>query len=293
LVESYPLIGDNERKEEITHSPVNCMFDRPRRWPYALAWIVATIGLGDAQRLAQPGATPEFDVASVKPQPYTGQGSVGIFVRGDTLDAEHASLFSLVTFAYNLRDVQLSGGPRWVKNGALASSELYQVIAKTTGDPPPSKEVFRRMLQTLLAERFQLRVHHVQKDLPIYNLVVGKGGPKLQESPLDAKFNFVASAAGRLGVRIAATHMTMQELIDHQLGGYTDRPIFDKTGLTAAYDFTLQFAVENYPVGQEPGPNDPPALITAVHDLGLMLESGTAPFDTVVIDHAERPSADR
>jgi len=87
------------------------MFDRPRRWPYALVWLVATIGLGDAQRVAQPAAAPAFDVASVKPQPFTGQGSVGIFVRGDTLDAEHVSLFSLVTFAYNLRDVQLSGGP--------------------------------------------------------------------------------------------------------------------------------------------------------------------------------------
>jgi uncharacterized protein (TIGR03435 family) len=85
--------------------------------------------------------------------------------------------------------------------------------------------------------------------------------------------------------------MTMQELIDHQLAGYTDRPIFDKTGLTAAYDFTLQFTVENYPVGSEPGPNDPFPLSTAVHDLGLKLEPGTAPFDTVVIDHAERPSA--
>jgi len=280
-------------QEEITHSPVNSMLSRPGRWPYALAWIVATIGLGNAQRLAQPAAAPEFDVASVKPQPFAGQGSVGIFVRGDTLDAEHVSLFSLVTFAYNLRDVQLSGGPTWVKSGVSAYSELYQVIAKTTGDPPPSMEIFRWMLQNLLAERFQLRVHHAQKDLPIYNLVVGKGGPKLKESPADAKFNFVASGAGRLGVKIVAVHMTMQELIDHQLAGYTDRPIFDKTGLTAAYDFTLQFAVENYPVGQEPGPNDPPALITAVHDLGLKLEPGTAPFDTVVIDHAERPSADR
>ena len=274
----------------MTHSPVIPMFDGTRRRLYAFVWVVASIGLAHAQRPTQPAAAPEFDVASVKPQPFTGQGSVGIFVRGDTLDAEHASLFSLVTFAYNLRDVQLSGGPAWVKSGVLAYSELFQVIGKTTADPPPPVDVFRRMLQTLLAERFQLRVHHVQKYLPIYNLVVGKGGPKLKESPADAKFNFVASSAGRLGVRIAATHMTMQQLIDHQLGAYTDRPIFDKTGLGAAYDFTLEFAVENYPVGQEPGPNDPPGLITAVQELGLKLEPGTAPFDTVVIDRAAKPS---
>ena len=110
---------------------------------------------------------------------------------------------------------------------------------------------------------------------------------------LEALFgtDFVASGKGRLGVRIVATHVTMQELIDHQLGGYTDRPIFDKTGLTAPFDFTLEFAVENPTSGQEVGPNDPPALVTAVQEqLGLKLEASTAPFDTVVIDHAAKPA---
>jgi uncharacterized protein (TIGR03435 family) len=95
------------------------------------------------------------------------------------------------------------------------------------------------MLQTLLADRFQLQVHHAQKDLPIYNLVVGKGGPKLKKSSEEEKFDFNALGLGRVGVRIVATHMTMQELIDHQLSIYTDRPIFDKTGLAAPYDFTV------------------------------------------------------
>lgn len=247
--------------------------------------------LGPRNGFAQSAPAPEFDVASVKLQPWTGQGSVGIFVRGDTLDAEHVSLFDLVTFAYSLRDVQLSGGPAWVRRDVLVSSELYQVMAKTSGDPPPPMEVFRQMLRTLLADRFQLRVHHVQKDLPVYNLVVKQGGAKLKESPEDAKFNFVASGAGRVGVRIVATHMTMQELIDHQLGAYTDRPIFDKTGLTTPYDFTLQFTVENPRPGQEPGPDDPPPLAAAVQEqLNLKLEPGTGPFDTVIIDHVVRPS---
>ena len=236
---------------------------------------------------AQPA---QFEVASVKPQPFTGQGMVGITVHGNTLDAEHVSVFSLVEFAYNLRDVELSGGPAWVGSDILATSELYQVIAKTTVDPPPPMAVFRQMLATLLADRFQLQVHHVQKDLPVYNLVVSKGGPKLKESPADAKFDFVASGAGSLGVKIVATHMTMQELIDHQLAGHTDRKIFDKTGLTAPYDFTLRFSVENARPGLIGGPDDPPPLASAIQDLGLKLEPGTAPFDTVVIDHVARPS---
>src|ERR1035437_9102163 len=74
------------------------------------------------------GPVAAFEVASIKLQPWTGGGSVGIFIRGNTLDAEHVSLFSLVTFAYNLRDIQLSGGPPWVRSGVLSSSELYQVM---------------------------------------------------------------------------------------------------------------------------------------------------------------------
>jgi uncharacterized protein (TIGR03435 family) len=82
--------------------------------------------------------------------------------------------------------------------------------------------------------------------------------------------------------------MTVQQLIDHQLGGYTDQPIFDKTGLTAPYDFTLEFTVQDLS-----GDNAPslPSLVTAVQEqLGLKLEPGRERFDTLVIEHAERPS---
>jgi bla regulator protein blaR1 len=235
-------------------------------------------------------APPAFDVVSVKPQPWTGeQGSVGVFVRGNTLDAQHISLNDLVMFAYNLRGVQLSGGPSWAERGVLIYSELYQVTAKVTADPPPPIEVFRQMLQPVLADRFKLQIHHVQKDLPIYNLVIGKGGPKLKPSGAESKFDFRVSGRGNFGIRIVATHMTVAELIDHQLGGYTTRPIFDKTGLTAPYDFTLEFVSEMAPPGQE-GTEFPP-LVTAVQEqLGLKLEPSAAPFDTMVIDHAERPS---
>jgi bla regulator protein BlaR1 len=252
--------------------------------------LTAIVLLGPHESPAQTTPARAFEVASIKPQAWTGQGSVGIFVRGNTLDAEHVSLFSLVEFAYNLRDVQLSGGPSWVRSGVLVSSELFRVIAKAPEGPPPPMDVFRQMLQTLLAERFHLRIHHEQKELPVYDLVVNNGGPKLKESAADTKFNFVTSSVGRSGVRIVATHMTVQQLIDHQLSGYTDKPIFDRTGLAAPYDFTLEFAVENMPSDQA-DPKDGPALVTAVREqLGLKLQPGRAQFDTVVIDHAERPT---
>jgi uncharacterized protein (TIGR03435 family) len=134
---------------------------------------LALIGVVATAALAQ---SPAFEVASIKPQAWTGKGSVGIFVRGNSLDAEHVSLFSLVTFAYNLRDVQLSGGPSWVKSGVLVDSELFQVTAKAPEGPPPTMDAMRQMLQTLLADRCKLQLRHAEKELPIYNLVVKKGG---------------------------------------------------------------------------------------------------------------------
>lgn len=237
-------------------------------------------------------APPAFEVASVKPQPWTGQGGVYVRVGGNTLNAEHVSLNELVSFAYNLRDSQLSGGPTWAdrSHATLTDAELYQVIAKASDDPPPPTEVFRQMLQTLLAERFQLKVHHVQKDLPVYNLVVNKGGPKFKESPADAKFSSVSSSKGQFGIQMTTTKMTMQQLADMLSGHYAGRPVFDKTGLAASYDFTLGFVVENVAAATDAAA-DGPSLFTAVQEqLGLRLELAMAPFDVVVIDHAERPS---
>jgi uncharacterized protein (TIGR03435 family) len=232
-----------------------------------------------------------FEVASIKPQPWTGQGGVGVFMHGDTLDAEHASLYDLVLFAYNLRDVQLSGGPAWAdrSHALLTNAELFQVTAKAPGDHPPSSEVFRQMLQTLLAERFQLKVHHVQEDLPVYHLEVNKGGTKLRESGADATFSSATSSKGRFGIHLVTTMMTMQKLVD-MLSPYAGRPVFDKTGLAASYDFTLEFVVENVAVAQDSAA-DGPSLFTALQEqLGLKLESATAPFDTVVIDSVQKPS---
>ena len=220
-----------------------------------------------------------------------GQGGVYVLVRGNTLNAEHVSLNELVAFAYNLRDVQLSGGPAWAdrSHATLRDAELYQVTAKDSSDPPPPTEVFRQMLQTLLAERFRLKVHHAQKDLPVYNLVVKKGGPKLKKSPADAEFSSVSSSKGKFGVQVVTTKVTMQKLVD-TLSLYAGRPVFDKTGLLASYDFTLEFVPERVAAAAGAAA-DGPSLFTAIPEqLGLKLESAMAPFDVVVIDHADKPS---
>jgi uncharacterized protein (TIGR03435 family) len=231
----------------------------------------------------------------VKPQPWEGTGGVGVLVRGGTLTAEHTCLYGLVEFAYSLRDDHLSGGPPWAKCGFLATSDLYQVIAKAQGDPPPSMDQFRVMLQAVLADRFQLQVHHIQKDFPVFNLVEAQHGPKLKNSPADTKFSLHIDAAVNRGksIRITATHVSIAQ-VTGQFEHYAGRPLFDQTGLTGFYDFeiawdvdTLAPAVPDAPVSDLIGQS----FLTALEkQLGLKLVPAIAAFDTVVIDHAEKPS---
>ena len=132
------------------------------------------------------------------------------------LDAEHCTLYSLVEFAWDLRDIQLAGGPSWAALcGVLDSSDLFQVIAKAADGSQPSKEQFRIMLQALLADRFQLRISHGSKDLAIYNLIPAKGGPKLKTSSESSKFslNVDGRIDGGKKTRVTATHVTIANLV--------------------------------------------------------------------------------
>jgi len=237
-----------------------------------------------------------FEVASIKPQPWTNEGRVGVFVRGNTLTGEHVDLYRLIEFAYDLRtdDSQLSGGPSWAHHGVLsdvsgAESTLYLVVTKAADGPPPPIEQFRLMLRTLLAERFQLKIHHVRKNMPVFNLVVGKNGPKIKENVSDAKAS-MAMRDGRV-FRIRAVHVPMANLIgeltnpNHGAG----RPVFDKTELTGFYDFEIEWA-PNYLAAGEPDSADPSVFVALQERLGLKLEPGTALMDAVVIDYAGMPS---
>lgn len=269
-------------------------------------WVL--IGCADPAEIraqSPPGIPlPAFGIASVRPQPWTNEGGVDVYVRGNTLYAEHADLYRLVDFAYGLRpdDLQVSGGPDWARHGVLsnvsgADSVLYQVIAKAPEGPPPSIEQFRLMLQSLLADRFQLRIHHAVKDLPVFNLVVARGRPAFRENVSDAKESVTMKGGDGHAFRISAVHASLTNLIE-ELAFATGRPVNDKTGLTGLYDFEIawfpRFVRDDLSAADgtdSPAPdNQVPSLFTAVQRLGLKLERSTAPFDAVIIDHAEKAS---
>ncbi len=148
------------------------------------------------------------------------------------------------------------------------------------------------MLQTLLADRFQLKIHHVMKDLPVFRLVVAKEGSRLKENVSDAKPS-VAMRDGK-AFRIVAVHARLSSLVD-ELSYATDRPVIDETGLAGFYDFEIAWSprfVREDLAGVEQDPATPPLFSALQKQLGLKLEPGTAPYDTVVIDHAEKPSGE-
>jgi uncharacterized protein (TIGR03435 family) len=140
-------------------------------------------------------------------------------------------------------------------------------------------------LQILLADRFQLKVHRETKELPVYALMVAKGGSRFQAVADDGRgdSNLSSTRTDDGKSQISATHHPMLNLARF-LSGQVGRTIIDKTGLTGKYDFQLTFSPE---MGDTTGPS----LFTALQEqLGLKLDSEKGPAEVVVIDSVQKAS---
>src|SRR5208283_5130717 len=149
------------------------------------------------------------------------------------------------------------------------------------------------MVQALLADRFHLSTHQETRQLPVFALVVAKGGPKFKPSDLDG--TSIGTSTGTAGSRIHVqgsdnTIALLAREIAQQLG----RVVVDKTGINARYDLTLRWTPDDRPapmLNGTPDPNAPPDIFTAIQEqLGLKLVSTKGPVSVLVIDHIERPT---
>jgi uncharacterized protein (TIGR03435 family) len=203
----------------------------------------------------------------------------------------------------------ISGGPAWIY------SDYYVINAQAAGNA--SKETMEGpMLQALLEDRFKLQVHRENREVPVYELTVAKGGPKLQQVangsctppdystypmpplPPGKKYCNNTGVGGRKGPNTVlnqdeATIYYFCKLLSLVL----DRPIVDKTGLAGKYNFHLEFAIDQSTPGVLDGfglPSDAapaPSIFTVVQQqLGLKLEATKGPREFLAIDHVERPS---
>jgi uncharacterized protein (TIGR03435 family) len=257
--------------------------------------------------LVCPGfAQLTFEVASIKPASPDTPGSMIQFMPGGGLKMAGVSLRSMITFAYDVRDFQLSGGPGWLGTERFdvmarpehAAAEGLEDLAKMTDDQRKTvREQMGERLRALLADRFQLAVHKETKDQPIYALVVSKNGAKLKEVK--------AVEGARQGMRMGRGRLegfaAPLEMLGPTLSNVTGRPVVDKTGLTEKYDFVLEWTpdagadarAQGFGNGiSEPAPAPGgPTIFTALQEqLGLRLESQKGPVQTIVIDRAEKPS---
>ena len=216
-----------------------------------------------------------FEVASVKPAgPRTTRMFSGGPGTGDPgrITWTRATLFDVLYRAYDLQDFEQISGPQWL------SSEAYDITAPVP--PGTTKKQFAIMLQGLLSSRFKMQVHHTTREFPVFFLVVAKGGPKLKEpgSETGMTVNFAGNTAH------LTAHAQTVAALGRMLRSTAGRQILDHTGLAGKYDFTLEFAVREMAEATEL-----PSIFDALpRQLGLRLEDAKAPFDVVVVDHAEK-----
>lgn len=274
-------------------------------------------------------ALPTFDVATVKPAAADARG-MRIMWMPDGYRMENVSLSLMIRNAYGARsDAQVIGGPEALLN------KSYDVLAKMDANDVaklkamPRDDQGRRMalmVQAMLRDRFQLKMHVESRELPVYARVVAKGGPKLQpaapppppatnaepapeakppsfsdplprHAPQGGTMMRISSDKAEMTVS-AGTMKQLAAMLSGQ-GEAEGRIIIDKTGLTGKYDFYLTWTPPSMTMGADAKGADPahpdsdaPGLVTALQEqLGLKLEPQKAPVQVVVIDHLEPPSA--
>jgi uncharacterized protein (TIGR03435 family) len=263
---------------------------------------------------APPNATddvkvPVFDVVSVKPN-KSDSGMVRIMPKPDGYSASNVSLKMLIQSAYGIREDLISGAPSW---GDSARFDIDAKVADSDVEALKklSPEQRRPILQPLLADRFKLKVHIETKQLPVYELVIAKGGSKLKEAtPGDTYANGIKGpdGVGRGGMmRFGPGQLTAQAVpmtnLANLLSQQLHRTVLDKTGLSGKYDLELSWTPdqgadpmfkgsEGTPQRADAAPDSSgPSIFTALQEqLGLRLQSAKGPVETIVIDHVEMPS---
>lgn len=258
-----------------------------------IAAVGAPFAMGLWTAPAGPAATPAstgptFEVATVKPGD-ANDPQFGLMSRNGRFTATNATLQQLVGVAYDVRNNQISGGPKWLVSDKYSiDAESNHTTAGLTRGPQMGM-----MLRSLLADRFRLRVHRETKHEAVYELVAMKGGSKLTE-------RVARGPAGRW-LRFGPGELTGAAvpmlLLADQLSRLLGRSVVDKTALAGSYDFTLRWIPrpgEFTPLGRpEPTPpedSNGSSIFTALEEqLGLKLRPANGLVEILVVDRAERP----
>lgn len=312
------------------------------------AAIVLAVALGAALAQTPPPKLPSFEVATIRAAPsiqelipliQSGKAKLGMMVDEGRVDMGFTSPADMLRIGFRVKQYQVIG-PDWMMQ------QRFEIQA--TIPAGVSKDQVPEMIQSLLVDRFKLAYHHEKRDLPVYALIVGKGGLKLEaasstpDAPLpdtaggmtvgtekgpmkivqDGKGGAVMQggqfggtvrySVGAAGMHLEITKATIGELVD-LLTTLVDKPVIDMTGLTGAYQVSMDLPIEDLIVlaqkqaaqlglqlpaaaPQAPGANPADlastpggaAIFQSVEKMGLKLDARKAPVDAIIVDHLEK-----
>ena len=231
-----------------------------------------------------------FDVASVKLN-VSGGGGVTMRTQHGRLTIGNAPLMQIIQQAFLVKDFQVSGGPGWI------TTERYDIDARMEKDDISDRDLWLS-LQPLLADRFHLKFHRETKQMPVFSLIVLKGGPRFaphKESADGKDQPRVGVSIGSGKGKLTVVKTSMASFAD-SLGHQVDRVVVDRTGLKGEYDFTVEWSPENHEgsmigaIEEQVGLTGPNIFEALQDQLGLKLESVKGPVQTIVIDSAQKAS---
>ncbi len=213
-----------------------------------------------------------FDVASVKPANPNAVGSNSDSDPG-RVTMQNVTLKRCIMRAYEVPDIQITGGPKWL------DESRYDIEARA-GYAAQYAEL-NQMLQTLLAERFHLKLHHETRSLQGYAIVVAKDGLKMTPSAPGTRGHTNDGPGSVVSANTSISRLALK------LSVLLKVPVVDETGVNGSFDFALRWIPD-----EAADPTAGPSLFTAIHEqLGLRLEGRKVPVDMLVVDSAEAPSA--
>jgi len=288
-------LGYEGKESSDGNSIAGALMQGPNSLPLNLARATAATAWAIPDAPPPPAAMAEnarlvYEVATIKPAPPDAQNQP-YRVRPGQVEILNRTLVNLIQEAYNLHSSQIVGAKGWI------DSERYDINGKPAAAGNPNLEQLRQMLRNLLADRFQLKFHMEEKELPVYAITIGKTGQhKLTASPVQrplggGDFRGPGAYAGR-----SATIANLAEALQSVV---LDRPVVDQTGLTGRFDFLLRWKPDEFQYGGRGGslPKPPdadslPDLFTAFQEqLGLKIEATKAKAQVFVIESAQKPSA--
>jgi len=245
-------------------------------------------------------ANSVFDVASIRPNnsDHTARTHIYSYADHGHFVAINATVMQLLQYAYILPESRILDAPAWTK------SAKYDIEGKS--DPgfaeklaalpySEAKAQLLKMVQTLLTDRFHLAAHLESRELPVYDLVVSKGGAKFASVKDEGTTIDSGTHSGSTTITIKSSSHATADLAE-MLARFTGRVVLDKTGLEGNYTISLKFAADDARSGLPntetvSAPDAGPSVFTALKEqLGLELKSSKAAVDVLVIDHIDPPT---